>query len=901
MNKNKNINKNRDQNINTRVKSNITPEQFVFCDYVYNYFNSLNDSQSGTVYSKRLAMVDIISNTPGISEIFHFTDNHHLDDIVRRYIERRRRKDYKETLNKNIESLNKKGNGAGKIKEFIENLNKSIDEYGCKDDGSNNSLKLLYVYKNCIIRVPDLINNRYLSTNVGFVFSYDTTLIENVYITFIVDFGSHAIVGHIVERETPTSNTIIRLLKQTFPERKQTVKTKSIKSIIDYAKKLSDAATNEISILRNKGDQAEGDSIIILQSDQAKVNTSNDILQFLIATNVAASFVGKNTKFGNQLSESLNNKLKNRVLETRLKSLPETEFKDLDLESQKLLISACIYQMNNSLVRNSIAVPSNITPKNLEFIKKIFPFPKEIIGRPYTLEGQTISAWNRLLESVHKHTLTVKNLQKFPGGFEIVTLVEEASTDVTSLVNKVKYDVTKNKGEMDITKTLERSSKIKNQTNELEKFVEFYEGPNTYEIANLSEEEIKEETKTIEAFKQYIKEENPVPPDLTLKVIKLSMYNAMKLLNDNQMKTYQKVESTDKKIDIVLSKQEQAAKDLKLQKEVLEDQNTKLLEKLEFLEKREIERQKEEETIRVKRQQRIIRKRANLEKGGKVKFSVFFNDISKILEVVKSSHKSRLIIAKYSTGHLLLFAYGIRVSNLKYFTMAQIRNLVQKKTVVLQIIKKRNVEKNRYPYAPSLDDIVKLIRTFMQDLEEIANENRERNPDLGSANSEIWHPTVLSRETLTKTMNLHLKKAGLILKKNITTHSYRRGFAIVIAYVNGIYQASKMLNHTSISTTTKYLPNQLTQKEVKALLNVRHLYKSLEDLPRTGAENKSLEDIEEFADSTLKQEEINSRSRKGFEENETSENLSLNRDEELSEVRHESDSNSDSEDDSELK
>nr|AYB71475.1 hypothetical protein [Trachelomonas grandis] len=110
----------------------------------------------------------------------------------------------------------------------------------------------------------------------------------------------------------------------------------------------------------------------------------------------------------------------------------------------------------------------------------------------------------------------------------------------------------------------------------------------------------------------------------------------------------------------------------------------------------------------------------------------------------------------------------------------------------------------------------------------------------------------IRRETLNKNINNSLRIAGQILNKKLTSDSYRRGVAILVARLNGIYAAKKRLNQTSISNTEVYIQDRFTKKELKTIFNDYLSIKNSADV------NKYFdkENIEESIESHLKKEEL---------------------------------------------
>jgi integrase len=95
----------------------------------------------------------------------------------------------------------------------------------------------------------------------------------------------------------------------------------------------------------------------------------------------------------------------------------------------------------------------------------------------------------------------------------------------------------------------------------------------------------------------------------------------------------------------------------------------------------------------------------------------------------------------------------------------------------------------------------------------------------------IWSPYVLNREAYNKRINSQLSKTSVLINKGkFTSHSYRRGFAQLVARKINVQTAQKMLNHTSITTTMAYLPESMTVEELTTNYNSVHKIKNSKDI-----------------------------------------------------------------------
>lgn len=181
-------------------------------------------------------------------------------------------------------------------------------------------------------------------------------------------------------------------------------------------------------------------------------------------------------------------------------------------------------------------------------------------------------------------------------------------------------------------------------------------------------------------------------------------------------------------------------------------------------------------------------------------------------------------------AHGLLRLFGFRVSNLIYFNKLQLDRLMNKQSFSIIPLKSKNLEKMQLEYVEEMEPILMQLRPsyefILKNWNKILEKNKKKEIKKPYVDtiipkaeiSEFWHTCYLSREKLTKSINEDLKKAGVILNKRITSHSYRRGFARLLTKKCGLKIAKEFLQHRDITTTQKYVDQRLSSNEIKQAL-----------------------------------------------------------------------------------
>ena len=300
----------------------------------------------------------------------------------------------------------------------------------------------------------------------------------------------------------------------------------------------------------------------------------------------------------------------------------------------------------------------------------------------------------------------------------------------------------------------------------------------------------------------------------------------------------------------------------------LKEQNKELGDKLNLqtrILKEILEKQKQEIEIRKEKEQKTLRRKMNLKKQNNIKYSIYPEDIENILKCVK--HKIKIQESKKKLAHVILGITGLRIGNLKYVKIEHFDKLFNKEGFFLRPIKTRKARKIYIPYTKPMKAILNLVKKDYEYIKEnekqIINQNNkkqlkgaqlEKGININEV-SELYHELYIRRETVNKWLNKDLKKASVLLNKEVTSHSYRRGIAIIVGRLRGIYTVKKLLNHTSIITTEKYLDDIMDKKEIENVMWEALSVKDIKSLDST-CFDKSMtkEKLEELIDEEIDKE-----------------------------------------------
>jgi site-specific recombinase XerD len=153
----------------------------------------------------------------------------------------------------------------------------------------------------------------------------------------------------------------------------------------------------------------------------------------------------------------------------------------------------------------------------------------------------------------------------------------------------------------------------------------------------------------------------------------------------------------------------------------------------------------------------------------------------------------------------LLFLTGLRISNLKEIKVGELKRFLKGHDLVVSLIKTSTGSSAVYPYNKSY---AYYFRRLRKDFIVFFKNKRD-------SSKPAWP---IARETLTRRINKILKRASIILEKNLKSHSFRIGIATAVPEDYTLQKAQQVLGHANIATTQKYARGTLKKREKAKIL-----------------------------------------------------------------------------------
>lgn len=531
----------------------------------------------------------------------------------------------------------------------------------------------------------------------------------------------------------------------------------------------------------------------IFHTDRCGSNTETELKVFFNSRNITRSYTDR--KHTNQVCEAINFSLKNRLKRQYFEAIgTEYKFEDLSKELQEEAVSHAIWEYNT----DKFYCPGSLLKGySRAFISKAFEFfykvvPDEVnsclkLAKTKTEEGNKLYTWMFLpvlAYQVSSKQIKLKELY----GIYVPFISRETFLNIFNCLNNNYYhmDEIKNEivqSEQNIDALLEESAKLKQQ--------------------NLSLEEIIVKLKGL--LYNQLTESNSEKDRLTVE----EKIGWLALQEANIKKQEDQYNNLIKKLDLTAQKLEEVNKQRDFFEAAFHEVDEKLTKILERKQRNKIQRNKN----------RSIQSREM--------YAVMPQDFPTIMEAVADG-QDRFIIAKYRLAHIVLKITGIRISNLAYFNLDQLTNLFNKKVVYIKVIKSSKYKVIAFPFVKGINKYLKYGKEDYEYMLECAKNNDSRlfKPDLENEieserlRSEIWGN--LNRVSFTRYLNNQLKTAARILKKRLTSHSYRRGIGILTSRKFDINVVRQILGHEKITSSEPYVEDIPSIKEMAANLKVIH-------------------------------------------------------------------------------
>lgn len=507
---------------------------------------------------------------------------------------------------------------------------------------------------------------------------------------------------------------------------------------------------------------------LILHSDQAGSNTCLEVNAYCKSKNITISLCRKGT-FGNQVIERLNRTFWDCVysLYYKLDKKRELGFSNQDVDGKIALISHAIYLINHEVKTRK----SYVIPKNAS------PKMTEAALKMYRLSE------DKLVKNFTREGLVVRNFIQLA---------------VNLLIQK----------ELMLRVLKKPDSPLLQLPN------------------NVVDAEVMDINKGFDFYKQEADKVN-VNNDFMHDLINLTPKGGQ-----SPLEAYREIVA---KYNLSIEDQVQAGTISNL---AVAQQIKKLSEELTYLRLlREKEERKKEDFIRIKadkKQQRLL----NAQKAKNPKFGIYWVDFRPIIKSITG--RFVFTAARDRVLHFLLKATGMRIGNLANVNWFQLDRFINGNDMYIIPIKSRNKSiKLECPYYPGLKPYIDMLASDFKVLEAYAFKARENNPSMPSEASEFWgkYGSIKIRYAMVKT-NEQLKaaandvrKASDGLTRRLTSHSYRRGVAIVTNAFFGIVVTQKLMRHVSIVSTMQYVDFRLASKTLKKVFTKGMSVESFEDLP----------------------------------------------------------------------
>lgn len=242
---------------------------------------------------------------------------------------------------------------------------------------------------------------------------------------------------------------------------------------------------------------------------------------------------------------------------------------------------------------------------------------------------------------------------------------------------------------------------------------------------------------------------------------------------------------------------------VKKQSEDLERRNKELQSQIDILVK-EAEKQKE---IRLSKEAKKEAKKKSKKQQRKdyITYEQF--------EIILNSLETKTLVdhrKKYAL--ILLYATGLRVSNLLLLKRSNVSDLLSKGSTRLNIIKNGDCQRLILISKKSQQLLEQHATSFYQ----IAATKRDTDLVFTSFNGSN---KPIHRSNFTKELNLLLKPFNQRFNMNFKTHSFRITFITNLINVASLHVAKNIVGHKVVASTEIYYRSSLTVEESKKILN----------------------------------------------------------------------------------
>lgn len=172
-----------------------------------------------------------------------------------------------------------------------------------------------------------------------------------------------------------------------------------------------------------------------------------------------------------------------------------------------------------------------------------------------------------------------------------------------------------------------------------------------------------------------------------------------------------------------------------------------------------------------------------------------------IISLKRETQEKRLYYSRFRIAITLLWATGLRVSEIQNITQTDIQSIFQNYS--LQILQPKT---NKYRLIFFTEETVKQIRTLENDFKVVFKKHQTLS---GNIHTKTWREFI----------NRNLKKKTRIFNKNIKSHSFRVNYITSLLTHASLQVVKDLVGHANADTTLRYNRYHPNKDQVTQLLN----------------------------------------------------------------------------------
>lgn len=211
--------------------------------------------------------------------------------------------------------------------------------------------------------------------------------------------------------------------------------------------------------------------------------------------------------------------------------------------------------------------------------------------------------------------------------------------------------------------------------------------------------------------------------------------------------------------------------------------------------------------------------------------AITWTELETVYHIIDNSNAAPFQRKRDKLAMLLLYLFGLRVSNLRVLTFLQIRQLLEEDRVSinLPIIKSKDIAFREFPIPSSARH---LIRQLSDEIQAVLNEDLNKGKDSDFVFTREGQQAPLSRQYLTERTNFILKEASRQCGKTLTSHSFRIGLITSIIEVDSLESANQVIGHANLSTTLLYSRRRFNEKQLRNIIEKAEEFRQAKRIPK---------------------------------------------------------------------